>query len=151
MRGLASDLDVTPGALYRHLSSQDELVALMIDTVMEHVAMPTADDEPDPWERIRRHVRSVVSILDAHPGLDTLIARHGDSSAATRIRQKWLVQQLQSAGLARADAVRAYGALDAYWLGSRQRAQLSPATFYFGLDRLLEGLSAFAHGAATKS
>lgn len=146
MRGLAADLDVTPGALYRHLSNQEQLVALMIDTVMENVAVPSADDEPDPWERIRRHVRSLVSILDAYPGLDSLIARHGDSSSAARIRQKWLVEQLRLAGLPRADAVRAYGALDAYWLGSRQRAHLSPATFYFGLDRLLDGLSAFAHG-----
>ena len=148
MRGLAAALDVTPGALYRHLTGQDQLVALMIDDVMDHVAMPAADDEPDAWERIRLHVRSLMAILDTYPGLDSLIARYGDTSAAARIRQKWLVEQLQAVGLTRTDAVRAYGALDIYWVGSRQRTSLSRTTFFFGLDRLLDGFRELARGTA---
>ncbi|HXO53564.1 MAG TPA: hypothetical protein VN888_21645 [Mycobacterium sp.] len=144
MRALAAELAVTPGALYRHLASQQQLVALMVDDAMERVQMPEPAEEPDPWERIRIHVRSLMGILDTYPGLDSLIAKYGDSSAAARLRQRWLVRQLQSAGLARADAIRAYGALDMYWLGSRQRTQRPRTTFYFGLDRLLDGLRDFA-------
>jgi len=59
----------------------------MIEAVMVRVAMPDANDEADPWERIRIHVRSLMSTLDAFPGLDSLIARYGDSSTAARIRQ----------------------------------------------------------------
>ena len=147
MRRLAAELDVTPGALYRHLNNHEQLVAHMIDDVMQHVAMPNADDEADAWERIRSHVRSLMSILDDYPGLDRLIARYGDSSPAARIRQKWLVEQLQSTGLRRADAIRAYGSLDMFWLGSRQREQQTRTTFYFGLDRLLDGLREFARRA----
>jgi AcrR family transcriptional regulator len=144
MRRLATDLDVTPGALYRHLTSQEQLVTLMIEAVMVRVAMPDANDEADPWERIRIHVRSLMSTLDAFPGLDSLIARYGDSSTAARIRQRWLVQQLAAAGLSRTDAVRAYGSLDIYWVGSRQRVQQTRTTFYFGLERLLDGLRQLA-------
>jgi AcrR family transcriptional regulator len=103
MRTLAAELEVTPGALYRHLTSQQQLVALMVDDAMERVAMPGPAQEADPWERIRIHVRSLMGILDTYPGLDKLIAQYGDSSPAARLRQRWLVRQLQSAGLARAD------------------------------------------------
>jgi AcrR family transcriptional regulator len=144
MRALAAELQVTPGALYRHVASQQELVALMINEAMEHVAMLEPAECADPWESIRIHVRSLMGILDSYPGLDTLIARYGDGSPAARLRQRWLVGQLQAAGLTRADAVRAYGALDMYWLGSRQRTARPRSTFYFGLDRLLDGLRAFA-------
>ena len=144
MRALAAELGVTPGALYRHVASQQELVALMINEAMEHVEMPEPAEGADPWEPIRIHVRSLMGILDSYPGLDSLIARYGDGSPAARLRQRWLVRQLQAAGLARADAVRAYGALDMYWLGSRQRQRRPSSTFYFGLDRLLDGLRAFA-------
>ena len=144
MRRLAAELDVTPGALYRHLESQHQLVALMIDAVMDHVEMPEPEDEPDPWQRVRIHVRSLMKTLDGYPGLDRLIARHGDASVAARVRQRWMMRQLQIAGLARPDATRAYGALDMYWLGSRHRAERSAGTFYFGLDRLIDGLSKYA-------
>ena len=144
MRALAAELEVTPGALYRHVTNQQQLVALMINDAMERVEMPEVAEGADPWEPIRIHVRSLMGILDTYPGLDGLIARYGDSSPAARLRQRWLVRQLQAAGLARADAVRSYGALDMYWLGSRQRARRPRATFYFGLDRLLDGLREFA-------
>jgi AcrR family transcriptional regulator len=144
MRALAAELAVTPGALYRHLEGQHQLVTLMIDEVMEHVAMPDLADEPDPWKRIRYHVRSLMATLAGYPALDRLIARYGDTSEAARVRQRWVVRQLRIAGLSRGDAVRAYGALDIYWLGSRQRADRSESTFYFGLDRLLEGIREFA-------
>ncbi len=145
MRSVAAELEVTPGALYRHLSSQEQLVALMVDDAMQRVEMPDRAQEADPWERIRIHVRSLMGILDTYPGLDGLIARYGDSSPAAQQRQRWLVRQLQSAGLTRVDAVRAYGSLDMYWIGSRQRVQRPRSTFYFGLDRLLDGLRAFAN------
>jgi AcrR family transcriptional regulator len=144
MRALAVELGVTPGALYRHIASQQQLVALMINDAMERVDMPAPAEEADPWERIRIHVRSLIGVLDTYPGLDSLIARYGDSSPAAKLRQRWLVRQVQAAGLAHADAVRAYGVLDMYWLGSRQRAGRPRSTFYFGLDRLIDGLRDFA-------
>jgi AcrR family transcriptional regulator len=144
MRALAAQLEVTPGALYRHLASQEQLVALMIDDAMKRVVMPEASEEPDSWERIRIYIRSLIGILDTYPGLDRLIAQYGDSSTAARLRQRWLVRQLQSAGLGRADALKAYQVLDVYWIGSRQRGRRARATFYFGLDRLIDGLRAFA-------
>lgn len=151
MRTLASELSVTSGALYRHVAGQAELVTLMIDEVIGRVAMPDEATEPDPWQRIRFHVDSVTKTLDAYPGLDRLVARHGDSSAATRVRQQWTMEQLRSAGLSRRDAARAYGALDIYWLGSRQRTDRSVATFRFGLDRLIEGLRAHSRNSSATS
>ena len=142
MRDLAIELEVTPGALYRHVEGQAQLVALVIDAVMRHVAMPAEDEAPDPWERIRLHVRSLTSVLDDHPGLDRIIAGHADDSAAARLRQRWLVKQLEQGGLSAADARRSYGVLTMYWLGSRQPPRAFSGAFYFGLDRLIEGLRA---------
>jgi AcrR family transcriptional regulator len=150
MRALAAELAVTPGALYRHLSSQRQLVTLMVDDAMERVEMPDPAREPDPWERIRTYIRSLTRVLDACPGLDTLIAGYGDNSPAARLRQQWLVRQLQSAGFRRADAIKAYQSLDMYWIGSRQRTHKTNATFYFGLDRLLDGLRDFAEASKSR-
>jgi AcrR family transcriptional regulator len=151
MRKLAAELGVTPGALYRHLSGQSELIALMIDDIMERVEMPDSEVESDPWQRIRIHVRSVNKVLNGYPGVDRLVARNADSSASARRRQRWLVDQLRAGGLSRPDAVKAYGALETYWLGSRHRNALSPATFYFGLDRMIEGFVMRARSDANES
>jgi AcrR family transcriptional regulator len=140
MRELATELTVTPGALYRHFDGQAQLTALMIDAVMDQVAMPGAADEADPWKRIRIHVRSLTETLDEYPGLDQLVAGHGDDSAPARMRQRWFLQQLQDGGLVAADARRAYGVIYTYWLGSRQPPRRFAKAFYFGLDRLIDGL-----------
>jgi AcrR family transcriptional regulator len=147
MRRLSTELGVTPGALYRHVSGQSELLALMIDDVMERIEMPDAGRETDPWQRIRLYVQSLTRVLDAYPGLDRLIADHAATSAPARLRQQWFVEQLQAAGLSRADARRSYGVIQMYWLGSRQPGIRSRATFFFGLDRLLDGLRGL--GSAT--
>jgi AcrR family transcriptional regulator len=142
MRELAATLSVTPGALYRHVASQAELVELMIDAVLGEVVMPTECEEPDPWQRIRRYVRSLTTILDAHPGLDRLIAGFGDASSAAKRRQRWFLRQLRSSGLGLADSRRAYGAIHTYWLGSRQPPRAFADSFEYGLDRLIDGLRA---------
>jgi AcrR family transcriptional regulator len=139
MRELAAALSVTPGALYRHVTGQVELVELMIDEVMEQVVMPD-ESQPDPWQRIRDYMRSLTSILDSHPGLDRLIAGYGDSSAAAKARQRWFLRQLRSGGLGSAESRSAYGAIHMYWLGSRQPPRRFADSFEFGLERLIDGL-----------
>ena len=141
MRELAAALSVTPGALYRHVTGQAELVELMIDEVLGQVVIPD-ESEPDPWQRIRSYMRSLTSILDEHPGLDRLIAGYGDGSKAAKARQRWFLRQLRSSGLGSAESRSAYGAIHMYWLGSRQPPRRFASSFEFGLERLIDGLRA---------
>lgn len=140
MREVAAALCVTPGALYKHVNGQSQLVELMIDAVMAEVPIPDDRDDVDAWSRIRIYVLSLTRVLDEHPGLDKLVAGYGDESAAARSRQRWFMQQLRSAGLKSDDAKRAYGAIHLYWLGSRQPPRRFVTSFEFGLDCMLEGV-----------
>lgn len=140
MRELAAVLSVTPGALYKHVKGQAELIELMIDAVMAQVSIPGDDDEVDAWSRIRTYVLSLTRVLNEHPGLDRLVAGYGDDSVAARRRQRWFMHQLREAGLDNADARRAYGAIYMYWLGSRQPPRQFTMSFEFGLDCLIDGV-----------
>lgn len=140
MRELAGELGVTPGALYKHLKDRAFLVEQMVNAVMSQVIMQSAEDEPDPWQRIRGYVHSLTAVLDQYPGLDRLVAEYGDLSPAARARQRWCVRQFRECGLSQGDARRAYGVLSMYWLGSRQPPRQFSAAFDFGLDVLIDGL-----------
>lgn len=74
MRRLAQALDVTPMALYKHVTSRDELVDGMVDVVVARIE-PV---EPDPdWRRaVRRRVLSARARILEHPwATDAIITR----------------------------------------------------------------------------
>jgi AcrR family transcriptional regulator len=65
-RRLAGDLGVTPMALYRYVSSKDELLAAMKDRVFEQFELP--DNSISRWQdRLRMLGRSYRRVLLAHP------------------------------------------------------------------------------------
>lgn len=68
MRGVATQLDVTPMALYYHVSDKEELLELVADEVIS--GAPKLDPDTTDWEVDLRHVLlERWRILIGYPGL----------------------------------------------------------------------------------
>ncbi|MDR8415051.1 TetR family transcriptional regulator [Nonomuraea sp. 3-1Str] len=66
IRRLATDLGVTPMALYWHFKNKEQLVAGMADHLIAEFA-PVPDDDR-PWrERMRDLIKGLIGVLRAHP------------------------------------------------------------------------------------
>lgn len=71
MRNLAQDLGVVPMALYKHVANKDELVAGMIDVVIDEIAPPLADTD---WKHaVRERILSARRVLQRHPWVSLAI------------------------------------------------------------------------------
>jgi TetR/AcrR family transcriptional regulator, tetracycline repressor protein len=68
LRRIASDLGVTPMALYRHVRDKNDLLNAMLEAVMAGVDL-TAGIEPSmPWQQqVRRGLQNAVDFLTARP------------------------------------------------------------------------------------
>jgi TetR/AcrR family tetracycline transcriptional repressor len=172
MRALATELRVSPMALYNHVRDKDELIDLMVDLVLGEVELcPIAGD----WAtQMRALVCSYHHVLTAHPGLarvySTLvrIGPHG-----LRIMERGLGLLLE-AGFSASEAADAFFALFTYTAGYHQMGRVDArdysampseeipsvtavtthlsgvhhrGRFEYGLDGLLTGLRA-TRGAA---
>lgn len=74
IRAVAAELDVTPTALYNHVSGKDELVDAVADLF---VARLLAQELPtDPIARVRELVRRLRKAGIDHPGLLSSVAGH---------------------------------------------------------------------------
>src|SRR5215208_1322322 len=71
---IAREVGVSDGALFRHFSSKDAIVAAAIDRVEELLfdGFPPADD--DPVERLGAFFRRRTAVIREHPGISTLVA-----------------------------------------------------------------------------
>lgn len=64
MRNLAAELGVVPMALYKHVSSKEELLDGMVDVVIGEIEPPPADA---PWkDAVRERVLSARRVLQRH-------------------------------------------------------------------------------------
>ncbi|WP_018254379.1 TetR/AcrR family transcriptional regulator [Salinispora mooreana] len=71
MRNLAQDLGVVPMALYKHVANKDELVAGMIDVVVDEIDPPVADGG---WKHaVRERILSARRVLQRHPWMSLAI------------------------------------------------------------------------------
>ena len=71
MRRIASELGVVPMALYKHVSSKDELLDGMVDVVVGEIDPPA---EGSDWKAvIRRRVLSARGVLLRHPWASLVI------------------------------------------------------------------------------
>lgn len=68
-RRLATDLGVTPMALYRHVEDRDDLLAAMADLVVEEISLPETDLAPggDCTGALRGLMTSAVAVYARHP------------------------------------------------------------------------------------
>jgi TetR/AcrR family tetracycline transcriptional repressor len=122
MRALATELRVSPMALYNHVRDKDELIDLMVDLMLGEVDLcPIAGD----WvTQMRALVCSYHHALTAHPGLarvystDVRIGPHG-----LRIMERGLGLLVQ-AGFSAPEAADAFFALFTYTAGYHQMGRV---------------------------
>lgn len=119
MRELASDLEVSAMALYRHVRNKDELLDLMADRVISRFVPEPADVSwPEQAARICRQLRAE---LIAHPGIVNRVVQRPIPSSGTSLEVNGaIVSMLVQSGLPRHAVPRAYWVLSTYTLGSVQ-------------------------------
>src|SRR4051812_26732707 len=72
MRSLADELEVSVGALYKHVSSRDELLSLVVEKVLDQ-APRMGGETLDGWLALRAQVLGVQALMDRYPGLDDAV------------------------------------------------------------------------------
>jgi len=145
MRSLADELEVSVGALYKHVSSRDELLSLVVEGVLDE-APRMGSETLDGWLALRAQVLGVQALMDRYPGLDdAVMIRSATSPKANELRREGMAA-LQREKLTLDEAHKVYRAVTWLWLGSRMalegraRRQADIDTFAEALDILIAGL-----------
>jgi AcrR family transcriptional regulator len=73
IRRLATDLGVTPMALYWHFADKERLLDGVAELVLSQVTLPE-DDETRPWDqRLREVLDRLLAVLAAHPAVTDVV------------------------------------------------------------------------------
>ena len=118
MRKLGHALGVEAMSLYNHVANKGELVAAMVDSVIEGFELP--DDEPRWDAAIRRCAISAHDLLIEHPWAGGLALVPSDLRVigGPRVRyMEWLLRRLREAGFSARLAYSAYHTLDSHIFG----------------------------------
>jgi AcrR family transcriptional regulator len=118
MRKLGQALGVEAMSLYKHVGNKAELVAAMVDSVVEQFELP--DDEPAWDAAIRRCAVRAHDLLIEHPWACRLALVPSDfrTISGPRIRyMEWLLRRLREAGFSPDLAYSAYHTLDSHIFG----------------------------------
>lgn len=103
IRRLASALDVTPMAIYRHVRDKGHLLDLMADRLIGQMALARRD--ASSWQAALRGVaESLLAVVRAHPAAPLLLARPFESPNAMRISETMLAI-LDEAGFGSSESV----------------------------------------------
>lgn len=117
MRKLGQALGVEAMSLYNHVASKGELVAAMVDRVVEQFELP----EDGRWDdAIRRCALSAYDLLHEHPWACSLAVAPSDARfiGGPRIRyMEWLLRRLRAARFSAELTYSAYHTLDSHIFG----------------------------------
>lgn len=107
LRRLASELGVTPMALYRHVHDKQDLINAMTEAVMEDLDLGVGLDPSMAWnDRLRVAMTNVKHQMDARPlALPLSIAYTGESPVGFWRMLEILLGILKEAGFERRQAV----------------------------------------------
>ena len=70
---LARELGLTPGALFRHFASMDEILTAVADLAIERVEASFPSPDLTPLERVRALLLRRIRLIDSEPGLAWLL------------------------------------------------------------------------------
>ena len=145
MRAVSDELQVSVGAVYKHIAGRDALIALVVEEILGQ-APPMAPDAGDGWLALRAQVLGIQALIDRYPGLDQIVIAHSPKSPKANELRREGMAALQSDGLTLDEAHRVYRAVTWLWLGSRVALEGRPRrdtdidTFAEALDILISGL-----------
>jgi AcrR family transcriptional regulator len=145
MRSVSDKLQVSVGALYKHVGGRDELIALVVERILSQ-APPVSPDVGDGWLALRAQVLGLQALVDRYPGLDEVVIAHSPNSPKANELRREGIAALTSQGVTADEALGVYRAVTYLWLGSRvavrgrARNKTDIDTFAQALDILLTGL-----------
>ena len=115
MRKLATELGVTPMALYWHFRGKDELLQGLGERLWSEIDLTV--NRADPWtEQIRRLLESLLKVLRTHPAAPQLLLQTAKINAPAQLNAIELTLDiLRKAGLSPEDASMA--ARSTLWTG----------------------------------
>jgi AcrR family transcriptional regulator len=97
IRGLATELGVTPMALYWHFRSKDELLSEVTERVWAEIGTDVEDTVP--WtEQLRGLLESLLRVLRAHPAAAHLMLRPPDGGQSCLPAAEATLGVLRNAG-----------------------------------------------------
>jgi AcrR family transcriptional regulator len=115
MRMLAEVLEVAPMALYRHVSSRDDLVDAMVDAVFSEIGVPSGGGD---WRTaMRRRAIAVRDALSRHRWAIGLMESRRRPGPANLRHHDAVIGRLRAAGFSIEMAAHAYSLLDSYIYG----------------------------------
>lgn len=116
MRAVATELDASPMAIYRHVADKDELLVLVLDRLASELPRPPLPAEPR--ERVLAACRVMRDGLAQYPWIVDVLAG-GDLIAPSIL---WLIEEivagLYACGLSHPQAADGYRAIWQYTVGS---------------------------------
>ncbi|MGH3827133.1 MAG: TetR/AcrR family transcriptional regulator [Pseudonocardiaceae bacterium] len=124
MRALATELTVSPMALYNHVRDKDELVDLMVDLMLGEV--DTSATDGDWLTQLRAVVRSYHQVLTAHHHLARVFGDRFRIGPHGSMVIERTIGLLLAGGLAPAEASDAFFALFTYASGFQQMGHIAP-------------------------
>jgi TetR/AcrR family tetracycline transcriptional repressor len=133
IRKLATDLGVTPMALYWHFRSKEELLDGLTERLWSEFDVTV--DAAAPWPaQLRRLLESLVKVLRAHPAAALVLQQHERQSEPALRAMEITLEVLRSAGfdLLHASAI----AKSALWTGIMLAISEPGAELLPGADRV---------------
>ncbi|MGH3548855.1 MAG: TetR/AcrR family transcriptional regulator [Pseudonocardiaceae bacterium] len=124
MRALATELEVSPMALYNHVRDKDELVDLMVDLMLGEV--DTSATEGDWLTQLRALVRSYHQALAAHHELAKVYSVRVRIGPHGLLIMERTVALLLEAGLSPSEASDVFFVLFIYTAGFQQIGHIVP-------------------------
>jgi TetR/AcrR family tetracycline transcriptional repressor len=124
MRALATELEVSPMALYNHVRDKDELVDLMVDLMLAEV--DTSVTEGDWLTQLRALVRSYHQALSAHHELARVYSVRVRIGPHGLLIMERTVALLLEAGFSPAEASDVFFVLFIYTAGFQQIGDVVP-------------------------
>lgn len=97
LRTLASELDVTPAAIYWHVEDRSALEALVVDGLLSNIHLP--DESHLPTDALKSLAFATFEILAAYPGTARHMATFGPSMSGALAIANNSIGHLQRAGL----------------------------------------------------
>lgn len=161
IRKLATDLGVSPMALYRHVASKDDVLLEVTDRMLTDAGLPSP---ASGWRRCLLELAGTLrALLSDHPALVSVFNRGPVTTPAAVARMERAVQVLERDGFTPDAAIEAYAAVHTYTIGfgtiaAARRANeaaapaavdgpaavigrfITPRQYQVGLDTLLAGL-----------
>ena len=125
MRSLATRLGVVPAALYRHVTSKNQLYDLILDGVLAEVDCRA--DPALPWTgQVTALAQRLRTVLEDHPGIAALLKARDPISPHSLALAEAFLAPFRAAGLPEGQAVLAFRLIYDYTLGFALSDRTSP-------------------------